>query len=147
MRERRERAIRRILRTRAVATQATLRTALKERGLRVDQSTLSRDLVQLGVRKVAGRYVLPAASAPDPAGFDYHAAVRAFFPCGPHMVVVRTEVGQAPPVALALDGKGEPAIAATLAGDDTIYVATRTRKSQAVVLRRLETWFGDKRER
>ena len=47
---------------------------------------------------------------------------------------------------VVFDAAGDPAIAGTLAGDDTIFVATKNRRSQTVALRRLEQWFGDKHE-
>jgi transcriptional regulator of arginine metabolism len=148
MRQQRQQAIARILARRAVRTQGELRRALRRAGLAVDQSTLSRDLAELGARKTGGRYALAPAGngAPRPA-VDYGALVRSFCACGPHLVVLRTAIGQAQPVALAIDARQDAAIVATLAGDDTIFLATRTRKTQAVALRRLESWFGDKRER
>jgi transcriptional regulator of arginine metabolism len=147
MRQARQDAIRRCLKAGVVATQRELLARLKGKGIRIDQSTLSRDLAELGVRKSGGRYVLPEASEAAPTQVDYGAAVRSFQPCGPHLIVIHTEVGQAQPVALAIDAKQESSVAATLAGDDTIFLATKSGKTQAVALRRLETWFGDKRVR
>lgn len=147
MRQRRQQQIRALLQTGSVTTQQEVLDALVAKGVAVDQSTLSRDLAELGARKVRGRYRLAAADRADVRDVDYGAALRAFAPCGPHLVVIRTEIGQAQPVALMIDNKSESSITATLAGDDTIFVATRNRKTQAVALRRLETWFGDKRER
>ncbi len=146
MRDVRQAAIREIVAAGGVATQAALRAALRRRGLRVDQSTLSRDLAELNVRKRGGVYVLPPAETPRPAEPDLRGAVRALHVCGPHLIVVHTTIGQAQPVAVAIDARQDPAILATLAGDDTIFVATRNRRSQALALRRLETWFGGKRE-
>ena len=99
------------------------------------------------MRKSGGQYVLSGARQSGPTQLDYAAAVRSFLPCGPHLIVVRTAVGQAQPVALAIDGAEDPSIVATLAGDDTVFVATKSKKTQTVALRRLETWFGDKRGR
>lgn len=147
MRQQRQQAIRSLLQAGGIATQRELLDALVAKGLIVDQSTLSRDLAELGARKVQGRYRVPPAERDDDRKVDYRAAVRTVAPCGPHLIVIRTEIGQAQPVALTIDSKREPAIMATLAGDDTIFVASRSRKTQAVALRRLETWFGDKRER
>jgi transcriptional regulator of arginine metabolism len=148
MRDARQKLIRRLLDQRAIPTQGALREALAERGFEVDQSTLSRDLHELGVRKAGGRYAIPSA---DAAAVDvqpnYGVAVRSFQPCGPHMIVIRTDIGQAQPVALWIDQMDETAIVATLAGDDTVFAATKNRKTQAVALRRMEVWFGDKRER
>ncbi len=147
MRQARQDAIRRILKGAVIATQQELLARLEAEGVGVDQSTLSRDLMELGVRKSGGQYVLPDSRDPGPARLDYAAAVRGFLPCGPHLIVVRTAVGQAQPVALAIDGAEDPSIVATLAGDDTVFVATKGQKTQGVALRRLETWFGDKRGR
>jgi len=145
---RRQAAITRLVRRGRVATQGELLGELRGRGMTVDQSTLSRDLRELGVRKAGGRYVLP-----DPkehgtgAELDLSAAVRRFTTCGPNLIVVSTGMGQAQPVAVAIEQAKDPSILATLAGDDTVFVALKTRRAQAVALRRLEQWFGDKHER
>jgi transcriptional regulator of arginine metabolism len=125
-------------------TQADLLRGLRIRGERIDQSTLSRDLAELGVRKAGGRYVLPAGAERATSGrlSDYASAVRWFTPCGPHLVILATTAGRAPSVAAALDEARESAVVATLAGDDTLFIATRNRRTQAVVLRRLKQWFG-----
>lgn len=142
----RHEALRRLMANGAVTTQDQLRRALRRDGFRVDQSTLSRDLAELGYRKAGGRYA--AVEAPPPAAkLDLAPAVRSFLPCGPHLVIIHTEMGQAQAVAVAIDQNHEAAIVATLAGDDAIFVAVRNRRTQAVVLRRLAEWFGDKQER
>ena len=138
--------LRGLLTSNGAATQAELRSALRRDGVRVDQSTLSRDLSELGYRKLGGRY-LPAEPAPPAVKLDLAPAVRGFVPCGPHLVVVKTELGQAQAVAVAVDAARESAIVTTLAGDDAIFVATRNRRAQVVALRRLAEWFGEKQER
>lgn len=138
-------AIERVVRSGRASTQQTLLEALRKRRMPVDQSTLSRDLAELGIRKVGGRYVMADRNDATEAGIsrrDYSPVVRGFVTCGPHLIVVTTDTGQAQPVAVAIDEAAEPSIAGTLAGDDTIFVATRTRRTQAVALRRLEQWFG-----
>ena len=129
-------------------TQAELLRSLRARGERVDQSTLSRDLSELGIRKAGGRYVVtPQAKDFGPPGIaEFSAAVKRFTTCGPHLTVVTTVVGQAQAIAVAMDHAAEPAIVATLAGDDTVFVATKNRRTQVVVLRRMKQWFGDKYE-
>lgn len=140
--------IRRAVNSGRVATQADIDRWLRRHGHRVDQSTLSRDLAELGIRKRAGRYVLaPVTTRRAPGPQALASAVSSFTTCGPHLIVVRTSVGQAQPVSLAIDHLAEPSIVATLAGDDTIFVATHNRRTQSVALRRLEQWFGEKYER
>jgi len=143
----RQQAIQRIVRARPVATQGELLNALRKSGMAVNQATLSRDLAEVGIRKTGGRYDLPAENQPSDGKIRLARGVRRFCTCGPHVIVVHTAVGQAQPVALAIDAAGEPAFAGTLAGDDTVFVATKNRRSQTVALRRLEQWFGDKHER
>ena len=143
----RQLAIRRITRSRAVGTQTQLLTALRTSGVIVNQATLSRDLVELGIRKSRGRYVLTLRRRQERQAVNLSAVVRGFTTCGPHMVVIHTAVGQAQAVAVAIDGANDASVVSTLAGDDTIFVATKSRRTQTVALRRLEQWFGDKHER
>jgi transcriptional regulator of arginine metabolism len=141
--------ITRIVRARPVATQFELLDVLHRRGVAVNQATLSRDLAEVGIRKSGGRYVLPETTeaVAEPSGASPLAPmVQRFAICGPHMIVIRTDVGQAQAIAVAIDRADEPAFAGTLAGDDTIFVATKNRRTQAVALRRLRQWFGDKHE-
>ena len=56
---------------------------------------------------------------------------------GPNLAIVRTAAGAAQRIALFLDRCGWPEIVATVAGDDTIFVATRNRDEQRVLLARL----------
>ncbi len=128
-----------------VSTQSELIRALRKKRFSVDQSTLSRDLAELGIRKSGGRYVSPERSRRRRPKVDYSVFVHRFLPCGPHLIVLSTTTGQAQTVAVAIDQANEPAIAASLAGDDTVFVATRNRRSQVVALRRLQQWFGDKK--
>lgn len=145
--EKRHATIARLIRRGPVRTQTELIQRLAAAGIVVDQSTLSRDLSELGVRKTGGRYAVRAVDQGDRHEHDYTAAVRWFTTCGPHQIVMRTRIGQAQPVALAIDQKADASILATIAGDDTVFVATKSGRAQTVALRRLKQWFGDKYER
>ncbi len=142
--EKRHQTICTIVSEQPIATQGELLAALARQGMSINQATLSRDLVEVGIRKSGGRYV-PArnngADAIDPAP-----VVKHFATCGPHLIVMRTAVGQAQAVAVKIDATNDSAFAGTLAGDDTIFIATKNRRTQAVALRRLKMWFGDKHE-
>lgn len=145
----RQEALLRLVRKGRVRTQAALIAGLAAGELEVDQSTLSRDLQELGIRKVGGRYAMPV-NGQVPAASDPLAAVASavtrFTTCGPHMIVIWTGVGQAQAVAVAIEEGSDPSILATLAGDDTIFLATKSRRAQTVALRRLVQWFGEKGE-
>jgi transcriptional regulator of arginine metabolism len=143
----RHQAIRDLVDAGGVESQAQLRKGLQSRRLDVDQSTLSRDLAELDIRKIGGEYQVNGHAqfpATDGMPIDYSRVVRRIVTCGPNMIVLHTDTGQAQPVAIAIDEAADPAIAGTIAGDDTIFVATRGARQQTVALRRLQTWFGDK---
>ena len=150
----RQDAIRAILDAEAVESQEQLVRRLKRRGFRVTQSSVSRDLAELGVAKVDGRYVAlerlaqtvapdraGGASAPVPAADDRLAEVASFLrevaPAGPHLLVVKTPPGGASPVGIAIDAARWPEVVGTVAGDDTLFVATPGRAAQARVEARL----------
>lgn len=126
------------------ASQHALIDALATKHVEVDQSTLSRDLTEIGARKTDGRYRLETGLRAAAPGWDASAAVRGWQACGAHLIVVRTRIGQAQAVGVAVDRAGEPAVAGTLAGDDTVFLATTSRSKQAIVLRRLKQWFGER---
>jgi len=144
--DRRQSAILDLVQDRPIRTQAQIIKGLTKKGVRVDQSTLSRDLIELSVRKSGGVYRVEDTNGTDNGQVDLSAAVVFFTSCGPHLIVVRTGVGQAQAVAVRIDGSNEPAITGCIAGDDTVFVATKNRRCQVVALRRLTSWFGDKHE-
>ena len=131
---RRERhgAILELVRDRALSTQAEVASALRDAGFDVVQTTVSRDIAELGLVKVrapSGRLVY----AP-PGGTDgdrlraLGSAMRRYaitVEAAGQLVVVTTPSGYANALAQAMDEASHPAVAGTLAGDNTIFVATR----------------------
>jgi transcriptional regulator of arginine metabolism len=117
---------------RHVSTQSELAEALHEAGIETVQTTVSRDIAQLGLVKVRdedGRlvYALPGAADLDRLD-ELTAAFRRFAlsltPTG-NLLVIHTPPGHAHALALALDGAVLGDVAGTVAGDDTIFVAAR----------------------
>lgn len=137
--EKRQKAILAILRSRRVVRQSELVRLLKERGIRVTQSSVSRDLRQLGITKLDTGY--QQLELPDPET-DREAALLAEFvrdvrAAGGNLTVVKTAEGAAQRVALYLDRSGWPEIVGTVSGDDTIFVATRGGGDQRRLIVRL----------
>ncbi len=64
--------------------------------------------------------------------------VRAILPAGPHLLVLRTAIGAAQRVALALDRADWPEIVGNIGGDDTVFVATDSANHQKILAARLE---------
>jgi transcriptional regulator of arginine metabolism len=128
----RQNAILELVRERALSTQAEVASALLENGFEVVQTTVSRDISDLGLVKVrapSGRlvYAPPGTSDGDRLR-ALGAAMRRYAltvePAGA-LVVVTTPSGYANALAQAVDEAGHPAIVGTVAGDNTIFVATR----------------------
>ena len=121
------------------ATQATLVAALEALGHVATQSSVSRDLREIGAIKTAQGYELPSG---DNVGDEQVAAVadllRTTTPAGSNLLVIRTGIGAAQRVALALDRSGWPGIVGTIAGDDTIFVATESAHAQKNLVSRIE---------
>jgi transcriptional regulator of arginine metabolism len=138
--EKRHKAILAILRGRRVERQSELVRLLKDRGIRVTQSSVSRDLQQLGISKLETGY--RQLEQPDPET-DRDAALAAEFlrevrTAGGNLVVVKTVEGAAQRVAFYLDRSGWEEIVGTVSGDDTIFIATRNGGAQRRLLARLK---------
>jgi transcriptional regulator of arginine metabolism len=132
MRSERRGTLLRILREGRAATQAELVAALREAGHDVTQATVSRDLHEVGAVKVrvgdevAYRFPddVPRLRSPrrdvitELADFAIDVAEAGT------LVVVTTLPGHASAVARAIDLAALPAVRGTIAGDDTIFVAT-----------------------
>ena len=140
--ERRE-AIVRILRAEAVRRQQDLVRLLKKAGHAATQSSISRDLRDLGVLKASGHYVLPGHEVTRANG-DFSTLtrfVRELRRAGPSLTVLRTSVGAAQSVAVAIDRAEWPEVAGTLSGDDTIFIATANTRAQEELIGRLRALF------
>ena len=147
MKQLRQRAIRDLVEQRPIRTQQELAAALRERGFRTTQATISRDVAELGLIKV-GRggtqaYAFPPrlreaeASGEDRIRTLLHDMPVEIREAGT-MLVLRTLPGSAHPLAAALDRARWPEVVGSIAGDDTVFVAFRDRTSLRRVRRRLE---------
>jgi transcriptional regulator of arginine metabolism len=136
-------AIVRILREGVVRRQEDLVRMLKRAGHDATQSSISRDLRDLGVLKARGRYVLPPDEVTRANG-DFGALtqfVRQLRRAGPSITVLRTTIGAAQSVAVAIDKAAWPEVAGTLSGDDTIFIATAGAREQEELVTRLRALF------
>ena len=128
-----------LLKVEAVADQAELRRKLAQRGIRVTQATVSRDIRELGVAKTREGYRLPQATEPvAPPQPPLPVVLKEFLRNvrqASNLVIVKTHPGNAHTVAVALDSAGWDEIVGTVAGDDTILVAAGSAR-QAAQLRK-----------
>lgn len=143
-RDTRRTAIARLLRSGTIRKQEDLVRLLRAQGHEVTQSSISRDLRELGVLKASGGYVLPAEGEPRGAG-DFAALaqfVRGVRTAGESLTVLQTAIGSAQSVALAIDRASWPEVAGTISGDDTIFIATDGARNQRALVDRLHSLFG-----
>ena len=138
----RRNAILRLLRGSAVHKQEEIVDLLKEQGFPVTQSSVSRDLRDLGVLKAGGRYLAPDATQRSLDDFGtLRQFVRGIATAGGSLTVLRTTVGAAQSVAIAIDKAEWPEIIGTISGDDTIFIATDSAAAQTAVVARLRELF------
>jgi transcriptional regulator of arginine metabolism len=131
-RRERQTAILELVRERALSTQAEVAAALRESGFEVVQTTVSRDIAELGLVKVrapSGRLVYAPPGTTDTDRLRALGAAMRRYSIGAEaagtLVVVTTPSGYANALAQAIDEAGHPGIAGTLAGDNTILVVAR----------------------
>ncbi|MBI5230915.1 MAG: ArgR family transcriptional regulator [Coriobacteriales bacterium] len=119
----RQEAIRRIVRSERVKTQRALVDSLRAQGFVCTQATVSRDITEMGLRKLPeGVYVLAEDQHLQRMVADLVVdAVRS-----DNLVLIKTSTGTAPGVAAALDAAELDGILGSVSGDDTILVITRT---------------------
>ncbi len=128
-------------------SQEQLRRRLRQHGFDATQATISRDIAELGLMKRAGdgAYQRPGVEAANPetaltalerAAGEYLRRIERV----QQLVVIRTDIGQAQPLALAIDRARLPEVIGTIAGDDTILVIARDARRAAALVTRLETY-------
>jgi len=123
-----------LIRSRDIATQEELVEQLNESGLEVTQATVSRDIKELGIIKASGTSGVQRYMSMDKS--SEVAAVRLLkvfaeavltIDFAVNLVILKTLPGMAQASASALDALKLPDIVGTIAGDDTIFVATRSQ--------------------
>ena len=119
-----------------IATQAELKAQLERAGVPATQSSVSRDLEELGVVKHHGRYTVPRSN-----GAAVHGLLSLDL-AGEVLVVARTEPGLASAVAVQIDAAAIPELVGTLAGEDTIFIAVNDRKAQRAAIKKIWELFG-----
>ncbi len=149
MKTQRHAAILKIVRSEKVASQEQLRELLHREGFDVTQATLSRDIRELGLAKVAapdgGSHYAPPPEGPPVIRPHLEQLLPAMLVSldgvGP-LLVLKTPAGGAQAVGIAIDGAGWNEIIGTIAGDDAILVITRSERARRAVQARLKKAGG-----
>ena len=125
-----------LIRARRIGKQEELAAQLERAGVVATQSSVSRDLIELGIVKRHGFYTLP----PSPQGTTAH-GLLSLEPAGEALIVARCEPGLASALAVEIDRAAVPEIVGTLAGDDTIFIAVGERKAQRAAIKKIWEMF------
>jgi len=146
MKQLRQRAIRDLVDQRPVRTQQELAAALRERGFRTTQATVSRDVAELGLVKATRDgtqvYALPPRLIEaEVSGEDRLRRLLRDLPAEIReaglLLIVQTLPGSAHAIAAALDRARWPEVVGSIAGDDTVFIALSDRAALRRVKQRL----------
>jgi transcriptional regulator of arginine metabolism len=124
-----------LIRAKPVGTQEDLRALLEKTGVPATQSSVSRDLEELGVVKQHGHYTLPRTNGAATRG------LLSLDHAGDSLVIARTVPGLASGVAVEIDAAAIPEIVGTIAGEDTIFIAVRDAKAQRAAVKQIWALF------
>lgn len=127
----RQESILRLIRSKDISTQEELVSELIDQGLLITQATVSRDIKDLGIIKVTSASGSSKYSVLDRTGDAAPGRLLYVFSqsliscqCAMHLVVIKTLPGMAQAAASALDSIHLQGIIGSIAGDDTVFVAT-----------------------
>ena len=141
--------IRSFLRGAPPRSQGDMLRRLRGAGVRVTQSTLSRDLRDLGLVKGPAGYREPGetrdGSAPDARSHEMERMMRSYLTSvgrAGTLVVLKTPPGLAHALGLALDRAELAEVVGTVAGDDTVFAATPEPSHARALERRLRGYLG-----
>ncbi|MBA3765886.1 MAG: ArgR family transcriptional regulator [Acidobacteria bacterium] len=134
----RQKKILSLIRAKRIGTQEELKELLKRSGMEATQSSVSRDLLELGIVKHQGAYTLPQATN----GRGPSRGLLSLDMAGDALVVAKCEPGLASAVAVEIDRAALTEVVGTLAGEDTVFIAVTDSKTQRAVVKKVWEIFG-----
>ncbi len=124
-----------------IRTQEELAAALEARGIQTSQVTLSRDIRELGIVKTAEGYrEIDGLRGPAGSERDTLRVIEEFLRdvrVAQNVLVLKTDPGNASPLARAVDRAPWPEVVGTVAGDDTVLVVAQDAASAEALRARL----------
>jgi len=142
MKKIRHKAILDLVRSRPISSQEELLENLQARSIEVSQSTLSRDIQELRLAKAGGVYAVTGQPEQPRGGSDetVRRILREFLvevAVAQNIVVLKTGPANASIVSQAVDDAGWNEIVGSLAGEDTVFIATRSPKDSHKIEQRI----------
>lgn len=149
MKEQRQSRILSLIRENEIETQEELAESLEKEGFKVTQATVSRDIRELRLTKVAsktkGQKYVALANFEDQVSEKVIRVFRAGFvsmDVAQNLLVIRTLSGMGNAVASAIDAFNFEEVVGTLAGDDTIFCAIREKEMMDATISKFEEMLG-----
>lgn len=142
MKKRRQKELINIIRNNRVATQDELMKYLLDAGYETTQATISRDMKELGIDKVDSFYAVVPRSTSNNMKY-----VKILSECvktvdnAMNIVVVKTLVGMGAAAGAAIDAFDWEEVVGSIAGDDTVFLVTRTQESAELLKKTLEEYI------
>ncbi len=133
---RRQTTILKLITAKNIGRQEELAEMLENKGFSVTQSSVSRDLDELGIIKIGGFYALPQKPR-NAVAFGLLSLQTA----GENLIVAKCESGLASAVAVRIDAMDIKEIVGTIAGDDTIFIAVGGKDEQKTVIKKIWETF------
>lgn len=115
-----------------------LETLLEARGIVASKSSISRDLKDLAIIRVNGRYQIPTWERDDRALHRVDDFIKKVLPSGPYLTLVLCYSGTGRAVAAALKSMNWEEITGMVADDDTLLICTANNYDQKLLLSKLK---------
>lgn len=119
-----------------ISRQDELTELLKKKGFTVTQSSVSRDLDELGIIKLNGVYALPQKQIKS-LSFGLNKLETA----GDNIIVAKCDAGMASAVCVSIDNAEIDEIVGTIAGEDTIFIAAKNAEAQKAAIEKIWELF------
>jgi transcriptional regulator of arginine metabolism len=149
MKKKRHDKILEIIANNEIETQGELAQLLRSSGFKVTQATVSRDIREMGLVKVASSSGKQKYEAAQPSNEEQNRFIRVLrdsvlsVDCAQNLLVIRTGSGMAMAAAAALDHLDFPEVVGSIAGDDTIMAAVRTGEDAVLLMDKIRQMLGE----
>lgn len=142
MRTKRQAALIALIKKNLVHSQSQARTLLEKNGYPATQATISRDLEEIGVVKIRTKQGTQYTLTQEAScyGISQETAFKNYIVsavAAANIIVIKTPPGHASVVAAAFDRTQEQGILGTVAGDDTLFVCTKSSQVAKQIARTL----------
>ena len=132
-----------------IETQGELAQKLRESGFQVTQATVSRDIREMGLIKVAASGGRQKYEAAKPVNEEKNRFIRVLrdsvlsLDHAQNLLVIKTGSGMAMAASAALDHLQFPEVVGCIAGDDTIMAAVRTVEDTVLLMEKIRQMLGE----